>query len=436
MLKGTNGGRLRCVAGTALILLAVPVTAAGAEGADLAAMRQELERLRQQLQSLEALKDRIEVLEDRLAEQERAAPVTPVREAPAEGDAEGKKDTLHVGGALRFNYFWKGYDEGTETRRGDLGLDLFRLNVDGELDAYQISAEYRHYPYMDTIHHGWFGYRPSENEQFQLGVTKVPFGILPYAAHSYWFGLPYYLGLADDYDAGLKYRREQGPWDASLAFFKNDELGNGADLDRISYDPAAVGAARNEETNTLNARLAYTFGLGSDCTREVGASAQWGELYNRDTDATGDRYAGAVHLDSLCGRWNGQLELGRYRMVPENPPGVGDETVTLGGFGGSYPVAAEGSFAVANVAYNVPVSWPRVQLLTCYNDFSMLRKDTDAFDDSYLNTTGCVVKMGPTYTYVDLIHGRNAIFLGDGSLAGGGSAEWERRLNVNIGYYW
>ncbi|HKJ77457.1 MAG TPA: hypothetical protein VKA64_09655, partial [Gammaproteobacteria bacterium] len=116
--------------------------------------------------------------------------------------------------------------------------------------------------------------------------------------------------------------------------------------------------------------------------------------------------------------------------------GVGDDTVTLGGFAASHPVAARGTFAVANLAYNVPVQWPRVNLLTCYNDFSVLEKDEGRFDPSYLNTTGCVAQVGPTYTYLDLIHGRNTVFLGDGSLAGGGSQDWERRLNLNIGYYW
>lgn len=413
--------------GAALLgTLGIPAASGGAEGTD--DLRRQLETLQQQLKELEAVKKRVEELEQRLSEREEAA--TPVSEETSEPSRE---PPFHVGGALRFNYFWKGGDDETRTKRGDVGFDLFRLNVDGESEDIQLSAEYRFYPYMDTLHHGWIGFRPSSAGQVQVGVTKVPFGLLPYASHSYWFGLPYYLGLADDYDAGAKYVHKDGPWDARVAFFKNDELGDGGDWDRISYDAAVVDGAGNEETNTAAARLAYTFNAGSDCSQEVGLSGQWGELYNVETDATGDRWAAAAHLDNRCGRWNTQLELGRYR---HDPAGGDDTSMTLGGFATTHEVAAEGSFAVANVAYNVPVQWPRLKLLTCYNDFSVLDKEPSGFDNSYLNTTGCVAQVGPTYTYLDLIHGRNAVYVGDGSLAGGGSDDWERRLNLNIGYYW
>lgn len=414
-------------------VLAGPAGAAEAD-AQFEELRRELEALRQKLQALEAVKARVEELERRLSRKE-AERVTPVRDEPAVDEAPAERP-FHVGGALRFNYFWKDYDTDSEAKRGDLGLDLFRVNVDGESDGVQVSAEYRFYPYMDALHHGWIGFRPSASDRVQVGVSKVPFGLLPYAAHSYWFGMPYYLGLADDYDAGVKYRRNDGPWQTQVAFFKNDELGDGSDLDRISYDAAAVGTARNEETNSVAARLAYTVNPGGECSHELGLSGQGGELYNLDTERTGDRWAAALHLDSRCGRWNGQLELGRYRYNPEHPAGVGDRTVTLGGFAASHAVAAEGTFAVANLAYNVPVEGPRLKLLTCYNDFSVLDKEPERFDNSYLNTTGCVAQIGPTYTYLDLIHGRNALYLGEGSLAGGGSDDWERRLNINIGYYW
>jgi hypothetical protein len=221
-----------------------------------------------------------------------------------------------------------------------------------------------------------------------------------------------------------------------LAFFKNAELGDAANLDRYSYDPVTTDTARNEETNTVNARVAYTFGRDSDCSNEVGVSGQWGRLYNPDTEDSGHQWAAAGHLDSRCGRWNVQLEGGRYAYSPRNPNGISADSITLGAFGGTYDVAAKGNFAVVNVAYKVPVAWQGVDLLTCYNDFSVLDKDKGSFAGSYINTTGCAVGVGPTFTYIDVIRGKNAVFFDNGSLAGNGNNDWNTRFNINLGYYW
>ena len=62
------------------------------------------------------------------------------------------------------------------------------------------SGQYRLYGYTRTIHHAWFGYRWDDGNQVELGVTQVPFGLLPFATHSFWFGLGYYVGVEDDYE--------------------------------------------------------------------------------------------------------------------------------------------------------------------------------------------------------------------------------------------
>jgi len=394
--------------------------------AETEALREELQLLKQRLEQLEA---RLAAAENRDIEIKEAVNETAV------ADSSGIQ-AFDIGGALRFNYSWKDFDDSTQSKRGDIGLDIFRLNVDGQYENILLSAEYRFYSFMDTIHHGWIGYDFGEHGQVQAGITQVPFGLLPFASHSFWFGTTYYIGLEDDYDMGIKYINDSGPWNLQLAAFKNAELGNADDLERYSYDPVTTGAARNEETNTFNGRLAYTFGKDSECSNELGLSGQWGELFNRDTDDSGDHWAAAAHLDSRCGRWNLQLELGRYEYNPRNPAGVSNDSITFGAFAFAHEVAAEGYFGVANIAYNVPVNWPRVDVVTCYNDFSILHKDERRFNDSLLNTTGCLIGIGPTFTYIDLIRGRNALFLGDGSLAGGGNDEWETRININLGYYW
>ena len=37
-----------------------------------------------------------------------------------------------------------------------------------------------------------------------MGLTTVPFGILPYTGNNYFFNLNYYAGLEDDADMGIR----------------------------------------------------------------------------------------------------------------------------------------------------------------------------------------------------------------------------------------
>lgn len=338
-------------------------------------------------------------------------------------------------GALRYNWFLT--DSNSDSKRGQSGLDLFRVGAEGSVRDFLISAEYRFYPYMNTLHHGWVGYEDPQLGQFQLGVSRVPFGILPYAAHNYWFGVPYYMGFADDYDLGLKWIRDAGPWNFQAAFYKNAELGDASNLDRISFDLVQTSPDQaNEEINQLNLRIARTFGTGTSSVHELGLSLQGGEIYNSVTDRTGDHWAVGVHMDTRIRRWNFQVEALRYAFNPENPVGVSEDRVRLGGFASSYEVSASGTIGVFNVAYNVPVEVPWLDSLLLYNNYSILVKDAGGGEESMLNTTGAAVGIGPLFLYFDLIQGRNMIFFEDGSLAGGGNETWDQRLNINLGYYW
>lgn len=442
---GAGRRRGRWLPGVLCLALALQATAQPAQGTDVDALAAELETLKERLAELEGLRERVRVLEQQLEEaragQSRLADADQKRDLAvlAEEDAaaaEASEDGIGLGGALRFNLFWNDFDETVESKRGAAGLDLFRISADGSLRNLLLSAEYRFYPFMQVIHHGWVGYEFADESRLQVGITRVPFGLLPYAAHNFWFGAPYYLGLSDDYDLGVKYRRTDGAWEWQAAFFKNGELSNPAELDRYSLDVVSAGDSANEEANQGNLRAAYTFGVGTSCSHEVGVSAQFKEIYNAATDRSGSHWAGAGHLDTRCGRWNLQLQAVRYGYSPKNPPGVPDDTIRLGGFGSSYDVASRASVLVANVAYNLPVPWTAVDQVTCYNDYSIVVKDDDRFRDSRLNTTGCLVGVGPLYVYLDLIRAENMIFFGDGSLAGGDESGWDTRFNINVGYYW
>lgn len=351
-------------------------------------------------------------------------------------EPETPSTDIDVGGALRYNLVHRDFVDASGGKRGESGFDLFRVNVDGELNNIIISAEYRHYAFMQTIRYGWLGYQFADDSQIQMGINQVPFGLLPYASHNAWFGVPYYVGLADDYDMGVKYKREDGPWSSQVAFYKNEELNDASDPDRYSIDILRAGNQQNEEVNQFNARLAYTLGVGSGCETELGGSAKLSELYNSTTDRRGDQWAGSLHVDSRCGRWNFQLQGVRYHYNPANPPGVRSDAVRVGAFGGSYDIASEADILVANVAYNFKPPARFIDQLTCYNDYSRLYKDIDGSVDSEINTLGCAIGSGPLFTYVDYIFARNMAFFGSGSMAAGGEEKWRGRFNVNIGFYW
>lgn len=394
--------------------------------------------------STEALEAQIKALQERIEALERQRAMPPVQdlgdmELATERKPEPEPEpapAVKFGGALRFNVVYNEESDASVGKRGESGLDTFRLNVDGKLDHFLISAEYRFYSYMNVIHHGWVGYEFDDESQLQLGISQVPFGLLPYASHNSWYGVPYYLGFADDYDMGVKYVRQDGAWSSHLAFYKNEELNDASNLDRFGFDLARVDEQQNEEANTLNGRLAYTFGLASGCETELGGSVEAGQIYNALTDSSGDRYAAAAHVDSRCGRWNMQLQGTHYEYEPENPPGVDDSVVRVGAFAGSYNIDSDADIWVANLAYNLPSPWRLIDSITCYNDYSRLNKSIDGAIDSEINTTGCAIGSGPIFTYVDYILAKNMPYFGAGSLASGGEDDWQGRLNINIGYYW
>lgn len=391
----------------------------------------------------EELNSRIESLEKSLADTQKE--VGELRAAQKQAPKKEEKG-IRIGGALRVNYSYLDWDPGSHERGGDFAFDTFRLNLDGELGKILLSAEYRFYPEygFNTIHHGWMGYNFTDNFQGQIGVSKVPFGILPFASHSFWFSGAYYVGLEDDYDLGLKSIYKRGPWNVQLAFYKNGELGDAGNAGRYSVDVinnadggyAGAFADGNEETNQFNARLAYTFEHGDFGSTEVGISGMWGQLYNTQTKDTGDHWAGCVHLNGNYGRWNLQLEGIGYGYNPEDPAAADSDIITMGAYSFSWGVPAKALIGTANLAYGLPVSWGPIEKLTFYSDNTVIEPDKSRFPTIWQNVVGMLVTAGPVYTYVDLISGRNMIFMG-GNMVGGPAASSGRntRLNINFGYY-
>lgn len=404
-------------------------------------------------EELATLKAQISALQTRLAEIEAQAELTTSsvainsqalteKQATVAPVKEKSKDGISVGGAVRTNYSHTSYSEGNKDRGGDFDFDIFRLNLRGEIGDVSLNGEIRFFDYMTAIKYAYVGYQFSENWQVNAGVTKVPFGNSPYNSNNYFFSANYYLGLEDDFDLGVVFKRSVAEhWQLDLGFFKNDELG-GIDgyvdnrSDRYSYDIVGARTAGEGiydepgqalgEYNTFSGRYAYHFEQG-ELSTEVGVSVLSGGLHDGDSRA-GDYDAWALHANSQYQNWHLQLQHSQYRYDIDNV-----EQVAVGAYSFYDTIAAEATSTTLNIAYDMAVNFGAVTGLQFYNNYGVVYDKSDATANTVMNVTGVSVAAGGLFTYFDWVHAKNQPFVGGSAV--GDSGDYEQRLNINVGYY-
>ena len=351
--------------------------------------------------------------------------------------AEEQEDGINVGGAVRVNYGYKDYSEASKDKGGDLTFDMAAIKFNGKKGDWGLAAEYRFTSDTNYIKYGYGIYDIDPQWQLQFGINKVPFGNPEFISNSFWFGIPYYLGFEDDHDVGVKAIFESNGWHTDLAFYKNAEYGP-TENKRYATDlyTGTINGTEynNEETNQVNVRQTYTIEHNGGSTT-LGGSAQFGQIYNHKTGNNGDRYAAALHLDSSYNGWNLQLQAMQYEYDAadaEDPNKIGVSVVSW-----QYEIASKGQSYSANIAKTFNTDWGSVK---CYNDFGLMTPDVDDddYDNSMQNVTGCAVAAGPTYTMIDFIMGKNMTF----STANNDHVglpemgnDWDKRVNINFGYY-
>ncbi|KFZ39264.1 hypothetical protein HR45_02430 [Shewanella mangrovi] len=339
-------------------------------------------------------------------------------------------DELDIGGAVRLNYGWKDYDDNAKFE-----FELFRIDVNYKKDKLLASAQYRWYQDQEVVHHAWAGYQFTDKDVVKLGITLVPFGLLPTASHSFWFGGTYYLGFEDDYDAGIHWQHDADDgWRYDLAYFANDEYGDGSRVKRYSFDVATTPARPYEEAGQLNARVEKQLSVG-DAAHKLGASFQWSEFdYVPSENAVAgedtDGYAAAVHWQMDWRKWQTQLQYIHYDY--DFP----DDRMAMSAFAYPFEIASKADVYSANLAHSMDVSWGPISNVNCYNDFTYTAASGAGLDNSIQNVTGCMLTAGKFYTYVDWIAGKNMWFAnGPGIGIAEGENGWHSRLNINIGLY-
>lgn len=106
---------------------------------------------------------------------------------PAMLPVQAQEDGLpfELGGHVRVNY---GHIDWAEDElRDGLEFESFRLNVSGEYESFSYKAEYRWYENTDfnTVRYADLTYTFDEYWKATAGITKVPFGLLPFASNSF-----------------------------------------------------------------------------------------------------------------------------------------------------------------------------------------------------------------------------------------------------------
>ena len=371
--------------------------------------------------TVDSTEQRISILEQQLTElkqQVNAEPVSP--------------ENIHIGGAVRFQYSYRDWDQNDRNRGGDFDFDLFRLDVNGSIGDVTVSAQYRWYQYMDVVHHAYIGYQLTDTWNVQLGITQVPFGQLDYASNSFFLSTGYPVGLEDDFDTGIAFIGQFEQHDLRLAFFKNDEKGgvNGAmpgnnPYARYSYDVVATGdGTPMAELNTLNGRYAYNF-----ANTEVGVSLQHSGLEG-ETGSLGDHNAYAVHIRSQFDNIEVMFQYTDYQYNLD----AGGDFIKVASFESLETIPAAAKLYSLNVSYSMPVAIGPVSHLKFYNDVNLMTdKSGDFQQDSIMNVLGIAVTAGGVYAQIDLATGKNQPFVG--GFLNQDNDHYNSRFNINIGYY-
>ncbi|WOT04919.1 hypothetical protein [Shewanella youngdeokensis] len=351
--------------------------------------------------------------------------------------ATEQEDGIKIGGAVRVNYAYKEYSEASKDKGGDFNFDIASITFNGKQGDWGLSADYRFTSSTNYVKSGYGFYDVNPEWQVQLGITKVPFGNPGFISNSFWFGLPYYLGFEDDHDAGVKAVFEKHGWQTDLAFFKGAEYGP-TENKRYATDlyTGTINGTEynNEETNQINIRQTYTATHNGGETT-FGGSVQLGQIYNNKTGNNGDRYAIALHLDSSYKDWNLQLQALQYEYDAADSADQNKIGVSVVSW--QYEIASKGQSYSANLAKTFSTDWGSVK---CYNDFGLMTPDVDddSYDNSMQNVTGCAIASGPTYTMIDFVMGKNMTFSTANNdhigLPEAGD-DWDRRININFGYY-
>ncbi|MBS7253597.1 hypothetical protein [Flavobacterium branchiicola] len=363
----------------------------------------------------------------------------------AQADIDIKADTIaanpdkpvfKLNGAFRVHYKDEFYNETRRKEGGEFGFDLFGLVANASYKKFKVFADMRFMPPSSggiMPKEGWIGYDFDNGDDVQVGLVQSPFGNLEYNSYSWFLGIGYALGFEGKYSMGAKYHHKGNTWDWQVAFMKNamETFTNDPALRDKQWSASVLGD--NKEINQLAGQLLYKI-KANGFSHKIGASGQFGQLYNFVEDKMGSRNAFAVHYNMDYKNLGVKAQVYRYEFKPK---GINPEMVDMGSFGYTYQVASKADVYTLSAKYTIPLKSKALNLIEFYSEYGYLGKKYD-LDASQMLTNGVLLKIADSiYTYVEYVAGSNHPYLGgsQASLYNICDNKWHARLQCNIGYY-
>lgn len=361
-------------------------------------------------------------------------------------------DNLDIGGAVRARWDYDP-DRDIQTFNFDTAILSAKYNSDTWIGEAKYRFYGRAYPYKYTNNVGdvqfaelaWIGYKFNSDQQIQVGLNQLPFGLQPYFGSTFYQTLGSVMGLEDIEEVGAKYIQQSGDWNIQAGYYlrpawQGKGTSNGETYSSVvsEADSYVTDGSNNQERNTVVLRLAKALDLGP-WKSEVGISGLTSTLENRDTDNNGRRNAMAVHYIGKNGPWGLQLQAARQQMSPRNP-GT-DELVTFGSYDGTFNVASRGNLYVADVSYDISGKYlfDQISGVKLYANYSAFDKSENDFKTSQRMIFGTSFSLNKLWIATEWLYGKNDPVIGGGSLTqslgAGGNNQWENQLYMNIGYY-
>ena len=368
-------------------------------------------------------------------------------EEPPTPEEQADDDTLSLDlyGMVMFGYSIRPWRNTPGQRYGNLVFNQFRLSFDAKWRGFTAFYEMRFWDFMILVRQAWLQYAWGEN-QIRLGLIQRPWGRDPFSSESWWFALDWYVGLGDDYDLGMRYRRDTKHYLLDLAYMVADADGFLDPTHRWGADLTPIGEQQNTQFSTLAGRAILKLQHGDDAKTDVGVFGSVGLIENGVTGDLGYRwYAGATYTGNYDG-WIPLLQFTRQEFHANNPAEVDgvvvdDRVVRISQFAVVRDMAAKGWMFNVNLAKQIDLDGKWVQALVPYINYSSLIKDVDEFKDTHLFTPGLQIRMYSLWIWFDFVIARNVTFMNDSASASGIGAgairpdRYEIRPNVQAIFY-
>lgn len=371
---------------------------------------------------------------------------------PLSATAVQISDHWSIGGAVRARF-----DLDPDRDIGKAGLDTVMANVAFDDDTWMGAAQYRwygrSYPFqylplggLRFVEHAWVGRHLEGDQQIKVGLTKVPFGLQPLFSSTFYETLGNVVGLEDVSQVGVSWQRSRGDWDLQAGVYARPAWPGHGSSNGSTYaivvtpaDPGVAHGSRNTERGLLALRATHALHGTEGGVGEVGVSLLHSVLHNLDTGLDGQRNVFAAHYQYQQGPWGMRVLLARQLMDPRNPDG--SQTVTFGGYDGTFNVAGRGTLGSADLSYALPGAWLGgwISAIKPYVNYSRYEKSAPGFLPTQRFIAGTSFNVKKVYVALEMLQGRNDPYLGGSSytqsLAAGGTDHWKRQLYMNIGYY-